>query len=65
MIGRIVRFLIGHADAELTETVYDAAYRRKSELYPEWEIVYIALPKKDRKKRREYLEWMLGMEFEE
>ena len=41
-----------------------AVYQRKEELFPDWEIVYIALPKNDRKKRCEYLEWMLRTEKE-
>lgn len=64
MLGRILKFLIGHADTELTEMVLQEVYQRKEELFPDWEIVYVALPKKDRNKRREYLEWMLEKEIE-
>lgn len=64
MIRKIIRYLIKRADAELIETVLDAVYKRKEELFPEWEIIYVALPRKDRDERRGYLEWILWMESE-
>lgn len=60
----MIRYFIKCADAELIETVLDAVYKRKEELFPEWEIIYVALPRKSRDERRGYLEWMLRMESE-
>ena len=64
MIRKIIRYFIKCADAELIETLLDAVYKRKEELFPEWEIIYVALPRKSRDERRGYLEWMLRMESE-
>lgn len=64
MMRIIIWFLIKHADAELIEMVLDAVYKRKEELFPEWEIMYVALPRKDREKRLRYLAWMYRTELE-
>ena len=42
---------IGAADSEMIDMILDAAMNRKRELYPEWEMVYLALPKNDPQER--------------
>lgn len=38
--------------------ILEAAVARKRELYPEWEMVYLALPKNDPEERKRTLDWV-------
>lgn len=40
------------ADPEEIEKLISAVLRRKRELFPEWDVVYFALPKKDKEERK-------------
>ena len=39
------------ADPEEIEKLISAVLQRKRELFPEWDVVYFALPKKDKEER--------------
>ena len=49
---------IRKADPAEIDMILEAAVARKRELYPQWEMVYIALPKNDPEERKRTLEWV-------
>ena len=49
---------IRNADTTEIGDILEAAVQRKRELYPEWEMVYLALPKNDPQERKRTLEWV-------
>lgn len=53
---------INRADAVLTDILMDAVFARKRQLFPDWEICYIALPKEDREERENTLKMLLELE---
>lgn len=53
---------IRKADSVEIDILMDAVFDRKRILYPEWDIQYLALPKKDWVKRRHILENMILLE---
>ena len=53
---------IEKANAEEIEQILDAAFARKERLFPDWEIDYIALPRRDWEERQRILEYILKME---
>jgi len=59
MVYRLLCKLLESANIKQVNRVLNAAVKRREELLPDWEMTYIALPKKDRKLRGEMLEKML------
>jgi hypothetical protein len=57
-----LRKQIRKADREQIDILLEAAFARKRELYPQWDIQYMALPKDDWEERRRILEFALEME---
>jgi hypothetical protein len=53
---------ISNADIAQIDILLEAAFARKRELYPQWDIQYMALPKDDWEERRKILEFALEME---
>ena len=53
---------ISNADSAQIDILLEAAFARKRELYPQWDIQYMALPKDDWEERRKIMEFMLEME---
>ncbi len=47
------------SDAITVDAVFQAALERKMELYPEWEIIYLALERENRESRKEIVRVML------
>lgn len=49
------------ANAMETEVLMDVVFERKRQLFPDWEMIYLALPKEDRVRReltlKNLLEW--------
>ena len=43
--------VIQSADASELEDILDAAIKRKRELFPDWDILYLAIPKNDADER--------------
>ncbi len=43
---------IARADAESIDPILEAAMRRKRALYPDWELIYAALPRQEGKTRQ-------------
>ena len=44
---------IEHADEQLIQDAIQAVIRRYSSVFPDWEVVFYALPKKPQKRRQE------------
>ena len=57
-----LKMQIRRVEADGVEELMDAVFARKRELFPDWDIVYIALPKNNWKERRRTLEMVLKME---
>lgn len=57
-----LRRQISNADIAQIDILLEAAFARKRELYPQWDIQYMALPKDDWEERRKILEFALEME---
>jgi len=55
-------FEIGKADVGQIDILLDAVFARKRELYPEWDLNYIALPKCNWEERERIFENILRME---
>ena len=53
---------ISKADSAQIDILMDAVFARKRELYPQWDIQYMALPKDDWEERKRILEFALEME---
>lgn len=51
MLKRIMRD-IQKADAREVDEILDAAMARRKQLYPDWEMVYFAVPKNDPRERQ-------------
>ena len=51
---------IEHADDQLIQEVIQAVIRRYSGIFPDWEVVFYALPK-DPEKRRQEVERLIHM----
>ncbi len=47
--------LVNRADSVEIDTILDAALARRQDLYPNWDMTYIALPKDDPKERSRLL----------
>lgn len=62
MIYKFICRLLSGASAEQTDAVLRAAVKRRQELYPDWDVAYVALPKNDTKRRSEMLREMLKFE---
>ena len=60
-IQNVLDFIEQADDYELNEMM-DAITERYQVLHPDWEVSYLALPKHDRHKRREILEFALKYE---
>ena len=45
------------ADAEKVEDIISAAFKRKRELYPQWDLIYLAMPKNKPEERKATLEY--------
>ena len=54
---------IDDADGRTTDRILDAVLERRRELFPEWDMVYFALPKNDPKEREALMKrvWELLM----
>jgi len=59
MVYRLLCRLLASANIKQVDSILKASVKRREELAPDWEMVYIALPKNDRKLRGEMLEKML------
>ena len=57
-----LRKQISNADSAQIDIILEAAFARKRELYPQWDIQYMALPKDDLEERRKILEFVMEME---
>jgi len=55
---------IRHANKRELEITLEAAKEREKALYPEWEVISIALPRNDWEHRRYCLDLLLKMENE-
>ncbi len=53
---------IMQADEILVDEILEAAVSRRRQLYPDWEMLYFALPKGDRPKWPDYLVEVLKLE---
>ena len=53
---------ISKADSAQIDGLMDAVFARKRELYPQWDIQYVALPKDDWDEREKILKYALAME---
>lgn len=53
---------IYQADSIQIDTLLDAVFARKRELFPQWDIQYWALPKDDWDQRDQVLSFILEME---
>ena len=53
---------IRNADSTQIDILLEAAFARKRELYPQWDIQYMALPRDDWEERRKILDYVLKME---
>ena len=62
MIKESVYRYIMQADGELTDALLQAVLERRKLLFPDWEMLYIALPKQDAEKRAAILKGMLELE---
>ena len=45
------------ADEDFIEDILTAAMRRKQQLYPEWDIRYLAVPRRERERERYERAW--------
>ena len=52
---------ISRAGAETVDQILDAAFKRRRELFPDWDMIYFALPKNNPKERKMILEQVLDM----
>lgn len=62
MINKWILYYIRKAKRNQIDDFLTNARKRKEELFPGWEIIYLALPKENRKKRIEYMERILDLE---
>ncbi len=53
------------ADGALIDSIFDTVLNRKMQLYPDWEILYLALPKDDAQMRKETIKFALQHMLEE
>ena len=53
---------ISKMEPESLEVILNAAFERKRELYPDWDIIYLALPKEDWQERKRTLTMALNFE---
>ena len=53
---------IRNADSTQIDILLEAAFARKRELYPQWDIQYMVLPRDDWEERRKILDYVLEME---
>ena len=60
-LGAIIRE-IEQANHEETEVLMEVIFERKRELYPDWDICYLALPKEDWKAREQILRGIVNLE---
>ena len=51
----MIIYAIQQADTTWIDTILDAALARRQDLYPNWDMTYIALPKDDPKERSRLL----------
>lgn len=47
---------IGKMDADTIEKLTDVVFERKRELFPQWDIVYLTLPKNNWEERKRILD---------
>ena len=52
---------IEDADEDTVNCILDAIFARKMDLFPEWDVIYISLPRHDKQNRRKILESALNM----
>lgn len=64
MIYKMVRALVKYANQKQIDQILEAAIERRAELFPDWEMAYIVLPKNDPEKRTEMLRRMVKIEEE-
>ena len=53
---------IEQANHEETEALMEVIFERKRQLYPDWDICYLALPKEDWKERELILRGIVSLE---
>lgn len=56
-VQQVINYIRQADPAEIGD-ILETAVARKRELYPQWEMVYIALPKNDPEERKRTLEWV-------
>ena len=52
---------IEDADEDTGNCILDAAFDRRMDLFPKWDVIYISLPRYDKQERRKILELALNM----
>lgn len=53
---------ISRVDTDEIQKLINAVFARKRELYPDWDIVYMALPKDNWEERKRTLDMVLKLE---
>ena len=53
---------IEQADGELVDEIIQALQRRYQKLYPQWEVMFLSVPREDCEERRRILERIFQME---
>ena len=62
MKEKIIRRLLRSANVKQVDAVLKAAGERRGELFPQWEVIYLSLPKNDPERRLEMLRQILKIE---
>ena len=57
MDRREILSAIAQADEDFTEDILTAAMKRKQQLYPDWDIRYLAAPRTERERQRYERAW--------
>lgn len=59
MDERLICNYIAAADAESVDRILNAVFTRRRELFPDWDMIYFALPKNNPEERKVVLEQAL------
>ena len=62
--GTIVSY-IENADEEMVDCIIELAFQRRRKLFPDWDMIYFALPKNDPAERKRLLEQSLEVLMKE
>ena len=62
MKEKIIRRLLRSANVKQVDAVLKAAGERRGGLFPQWEVIYLSLPKNDPEQRLEMLRQILKIE---